>query len=114
MLPPPSLPPSLLSTSTLTRSLPAACLPPPSRYTDESHPDLNKWPDATWQRDRDQTNLDVLPESLDQAHVKERLRARWRDTHGGSAQFTSAKQRAFYSLLSTYADVFLPAQPYPK
>jgi len=71
------------------------------------------WPDAVWQTDREQNNLLLAPESLDDSFIKERLKARWADTHGGYRLFVSPRQRALFSILVTYADVFYPRVPYP-
>ena len=48
------------------------------------------------------------------SRLQERLKGRWRDTHSGSAAFESPRQRALFSVLSTYGDVLLPAQPYAR
>lgn len=86
-----------------------------------------------WETSGGKGPLPAPPRDLPACHVRERLVTRWRELHGSvqpdeleqpmwkcsqlpvrsGTDFVDAKQRALFSMLASYRDVFLPGRPYP-
>jgi U3 small nucleolar RNA-associated protein 25 len=68
--------------------------------------------DVIWQTDNPYFNIEISPENFDYLSIEEHLRVRWGDTHGGFRCFASKRQRALYTLLVTYSNIFYPLITY--
>jgi hypothetical protein len=68
--------------------------------------------DVIWQTDNPYSNIEISPENFDYLSIEEHLRVRWGDTHGGFRCFASKRQRALYTLLITYSNIFYPLITY--
>merc|ERR1712187_708101 len=83
------------------------------RYYNITAKELNVWSNAYCQGNQKEYKYILSPKSLKYINIKKHIMRRWVETHGGVEIFVSSKQRAFFSLISSYADVVHPLTTYP-